>query len=256
MLSLAPLAAPAIAVHHVCRYYGDVRAVDDVSFTVAPGEVVGLLGPNGAGKTTTLRMLATLIAPDSGTVEVAGHDAVTSPLRVRASLGYQTGDTGLYNRLTPPEFLRYFGKLNNIPKHQLEARITELIDRFEMHEFAARLCGNLSTGQKQRVSVARTLLHDPPVVVLDEPTSGLDLVSSQFLLDTMRGLADAGRAVLFSTHIMGEVELICDRVVLLHRGVVIASGTVDALVAATGTTNLARAFLALVANDERRRSAS
>lgn len=253
---MAPSAPPAIAVDHVCRYYGDVRAVDDVSFTVAPGEVVGLLGPNGAGKTTTLRMLATLIAPDSGTVEVAGHDAVTSPLSVRASLGYQTGDTGLYNRLTPPEFLRYFGRLNNIPKQQLEARITELIDRFEMHEFAARLCGNLSTGQKQRVSVARTLLHDPPVVVLDEPTSGLDLVSSQFLLDTMRGLADAGRAVLFSTHIMGEVELICDRVVLLHRGVVIASGTVDELVAATGTANLARAFLALVANEERRRSAS
>lgn len=245
--------SPAILVDRVCRTYGEVRAVDGVSFTVSPGEVVGLLGPNGAGKTTTLRMLATLIAPDSGRVEVAGHDVVEAPLRVRAALGYQTGDTGLYGRLTPTEFLRYFGTLNNIPNAQLEARIDELMTRFEMHEFANRLCGNLSTGQKQRVSVARTLLHDPPVVVLDEPTSGLDLVSSQFLLDTMRGLADAGRAVLFSTHIMGEVELICDRVVLVHRGTVIAEGTVDALVASCGAPNLARAFLALVADDDRRR---
>jgi sodium transport system ATP-binding protein len=245
---------PTIEVHDVVRHYGSVRAVDGISFQVNQGEVVGLLGPNGAGKTTTLRMLATLIAPDRGRVSVAGHDAVEEPLKVRASLGYQTGDTGIYGRLTPTEFLRYFGQLHHIPKLTLDDRIRTLVAQFGIDEFDDRLCGNLSTGQKQRVSLARTLLHNPPVVVLDEPTSGLDLVSSQFILDQMRSLADQGHAVLFSTHIMGEVELICDRVVLINRGVVIARGSVDDLKSAAGASSLSRAFLDLVQRDDKERA--
>ena len=235
-----------IEVEHVTRSYGDTVAVSDLSFTVHPGEVVGLLGPNGAGKTTTLRMIATLLMPDAGHVRVRGHDAVREPLAVRASLGYQTGDTGLYGRLTPREFLRYFGRLHRMPRPALEARIDELVDDFEMHDFADRPCSGLSTGQKQRVTLARTILHDPPVLVLDEPTSGLDLVSSAFILDTIRRSAAAGRAVLFSTHIMSEVELLCDRVVLIDRGVARARGSVDELLALSGEPQLSRAFLSLV----------
>lgn len=240
----------SIVVEHVSRSYGEVRAVRDVSFRVRPGEVVGLLGPNGAGKTTTLRMLATLIPPDEGRALVGGHDVVADPLAVRTVLGYQTGDTGLYGRLTPPEFLRYFGELHGIAKATLEERIARLVDEFDISPFAERLCGNLSTGQKQRVTLARTLLHDPPVVVLDEPTSGLDIVSAQFILDTLSRLAAEGRAVLFSTHIMSEVELVCERAIIIHRGRVIADDRLAGLVAGVEAPNLARAFLRWIERDD------
>jgi len=235
-----------IEVEGVTRSYGDTVAVDDLSFVVRPGEVVGLLGPNGAGKTTTLRMIATLLKPDRGVIRVQGHDVVHEPLAVRAALGYQTGDTGLYGRLTPREFLRYFGRLHRMPKAELEDRIDTLVHDFDIGEFADRPCSGLSTGQKQRVTLARTVLHDPPVLVLDEPTSGLDLVSAAFILQTIRRFAASGRAVLFSTHIMSEVELLCDRVVLIDRGVARARGTVDDLLRQSGEPQLSRAFLALV----------
>ncbi len=240
----------SIVVSSVARSYGDVQAVRSASFNVRPGEVVGLLGPNGAGKTTALRMIATLIQPDSGRIEVCGHDATEDPLSVRALIGYHTGDTGLYARLTPREFLHYFAKLNSIPRSLADERVEHLIETFQIGEFAGRLCGNLSTGQGQRVSLARTLLADPPVIVFDEPTSGLDIVSAQFILEALRSFAASGRAVLFSTHIMSEVELICDRVVLLHRGEVMRDGTLDEIVAGSGEPNLTRAFLKLVGPSE------
>ena len=243
----------SIVVENVSRSYGEVRAVQDVSFRVGAGEVVGLLGPNGAGKTTTLRMLATLIPPDEGRALVGGHDVVQEPLAVRGALGYQTGDTGLYGRLTPPEFLRYFGDLHGIPQSTLEPRIAKLVEDFDITPFADRLCGNLSTGQKQRVTLARTLLHDPPVVVLDEPTSGLDIVSAQFILDTLQALAAEGRAVLFSTHIMTEVELICQRAIIIHKGRVIADDDRQALVDAVEAPNLGRAFLRWIERDDQQR---
>jgi sodium transport system ATP-binding protein len=236
----------AIEVRNVTRSYGDVRAVDHVNFDVRYGEVVGLLGPNGAGKTTMLRMIATLIPPDEGQVRVAGHDTHADSLGARRSLGYQTGDTGLYARLTPREFLSYFAVLGGLPDIELPERVDALIDEFGIGDFADRLCGNLSTGQKQRVSLARTLLTSPRVLVFDEPTSGLDIVSSSFVLDTLRRFAAEGRAVLFSTHVMSEVELICDRVLLLHRGQLLASDTVAGLMRSTGREHFARAFLDLI----------
>lgn len=252
------MAAPtptAIVVDDVTRCYGELRAVDSVTFQVGYGEVVGLLGPNGAGKTTTLRMIATLIPPDSGRVVVAGRDTVAAPLEARSELGYQTGDTGLYARLTPREFLRYFAVLNGVPDIDIEERIARLVDEFGITEFADRLCGNLSTGQRQRVSLARTLVADPRVLVFDEPTSGLDIVSSTYILESLRRFADAGRAVLFSTHVMSEVELICDRVVLLHRGRVLARDTVAGLLASTGRTQFTRAFLDLIEQADARAEA-
>ncbi len=235
-----------IHVDHVSRSYGDLRAVDDVSFDVQPGEIVALLGPNGAGKSTVLRMIATLIRPDAGTITVHGHDVVADSTGVRTLLGYQTGDTGLYARLSPIEFLSYFAALHEVPPPLAAERIARLVERFDMGDFAKRPCGGLSTGQKQRVVLARTLVHDPPVLVLDEPTSGLDVLSSAFILDAIRGLAAEGRAVLFSTHILSEVELLCDRVVVIHRGRRIAEDTVDGLMSATQATSLSRAFLQLV----------
>ena len=240
----------SIAVSHVSRSFGEVRAVSDVTFHVAGGEVVGLLGPNGAGKTTLLRMIATLIAPDAGAISVSGHSTTESPLSVRACIGYHTGQTGLYARLTTREFLLYFAELHSIPKDVSSIRIDELVEEFQLDEFADRLCGNLSTGQSQRVSLARTLLADPPVIVFDEPTSGLDIVSAQLILDSLRRFADEGRAVLFSTHIMSEIELICDRVVLLHDGHVLRDDTVAGIVASAGEPNLTRAFLSLIRNTE------
>lgn len=241
------MTSSAIVVDRVRRSYGDVHAVRDVSFSIDRGEVVGLLGPNGAGKTSTLRMVATLIAPQSGAVTVDGIDVTQDPLTARSRLGYQTGDTSLYARLTPREFLHYFAALNGVPKFEANERVEALIAQFDITEFADRLGGNLSTGQKQRVSLARTLVANPDILVFDEPTSGLDIVSSSFILNALRSLADQGRAVLFSTHVMSEVELICDRVVLLHRGRVLARGTIDEILAATGRERFTQAFLDLVA---------
>lgn len=231
----------------VWRSYGDLVAVRDLSFEVARGEVVALLGPNGAGKTTALRMIATLIPADRGVVSVAGADVATDPRAARARLGYQTGDTGLYARLTPREFLNYFGQLHEVPADVLSDRVERLIDVLDIGSYADRLCGNLSTGQRQRVSVARALVNDPPVLVLDEPTSGLDIVSARVILDALRHLArEERRAVLFSTHVMSEVELIADRVVVISAGHVVAEGTVDAVCAIAGARALSQAFLTLV----------
>ncbi len=235
-----------IEVEGISRRFGDVQAVSDLSFRVERGEIVGLLGPNGAGKTTALRILATLLTPDTGTVRVDGVDALADPVEARSRLGYQTGDTGLYERLTPREFLRYFGQLHGIAKAPLESRLSTLVDAFGVSEFADRPCSTLSTGQKQRVTLARTMLHDPPAIVLDEPTSGLDIVSSAFILDRLREAAANGHAVLFSTHVLSEVELLCDRVVVIHRGRERASGTIEELLELTGEAQLSRAFLSLV----------
>lgn len=235
-----------IEVERVCRSYGPLKAVDDVSFAVGRGQIVALLGPNGAGKTTLLRMLATLIRPDRGHVRIAGHDVVDDPQAVRAALGYQTGDTGLYGRLTPTEFLQYFADLHQIDSAVARERIPQLIDDFGIAEFARRPCSTLSTGQKQRVVLARTLIHDPPVVVLDEPTSGLDILSSAFILQSIRTLAQQGRAVLFSTHILSEVELLCDRIVLMHRGRHIAEGTLPEVLALGHAPTLSHAFLEVI----------
>lgn len=219
--------------------------MDGVSFTARPGEVLGLLGPNGAGKTTTLRMIATAIRPTAGTIAVAGHDALRHPECVRRHLGFLTANTGLYGRLTPREVLRYFGQLFRIPAAHLNARIDHLAAEFDMADYLDRQCDTLSTGMKQKVNIARSILHDPPVIVLDEPTSGLDVLTSRSITTFIRRSRAEGRTVLFSSHIMGEVERLCDRVALMHRGRIWFTGTLAEYRAEYGD-DLEEAFLKAV----------
>jgi sodium transport system ATP-binding protein len=236
-----------VEVEGLERRYGALVAVQGLSFTVGAGEIFGLLGPNGAGKTTALRMLATLLEPDAGSIRVCGLDPMTAREGVRRRIGYQTGDTRLYERLYPEEFLRYFGRLHDMEADHLERRIEALVESLELRGFLGRRCGALSTGQQQRVSIARALLHDPPVLILDEPTSGLDIISGQFLLDFLRQERDRGKAILYSTHIMSEAELICDRLGLLYEGRLIYEGSLGGLLIEGDQGSLTRAFLRHIA---------
>jgi len=235
-----------IEAQGLTKRYGQVDAAKGVSFRVAPGEVVGLLGPNGAGKTTVLRMLAGILTPTEGEARVAGHAASQDPFALKRCLGFLSGDTALYQRLTPREVLRYFGRLNDIPEGALDRRIEALLDAFHMRGFADRQCRTLSAGQKQRANVSRAFLHDPPAFILDEPTTALDVVSGRFLLDAIRAERAKGKAILFSTHVLGDAEALCDRVVLLHQGRVLDDGTVQDVIARAGAHTLTDAFLARI----------
>ncbi len=225
---------------------GSVLAVDAVSFTAGPGEILGLLGPNGAGKTTTLRMLATVLRPTSGTALVAGKDILEDPVGVRRSIGFLSGTTALYARLTPRETLRFFGSLHGLEGEDLEERIEDLLVRLDLLEYASTRLERLSTGNQQKVNLARAVLHDPPVLVLDEPTSGLDVLAAGTLMEFLEEKRAAGRCILFSTHILSEVERLCDRVGVIYQGSLEAVGTVEELARATGEEYLERIFLALV----------
>lgn len=232
-----------LVAESLVKRFGQVRAVEGVSLRVAPGEVVGLLGPNGAGKTTTLRMLAGILPPSSGRVLVGGLDVQVRPLEARGRIGFLSGDTQLYQRLSPREVLRFFGRLYSVAEERLERRIGELVDELEMTAFADRPCGTLSSGQKQRANIARAFLHEPDVLILDEPTVALDVISGQFIVESIRRQRAAGRAILFSTHIMSEAEYLCDRILLLHEGRLIDAGRLEELLARSGLTNLTDAFL-------------
>jgi sodium transport system ATP-binding protein len=232
------------------KSYGDLQAVDALSFEVRPGEVYALLGPNGAGKTTALRCLSTLLAPTSGTARVCGHDVRGEPIEVRRNLGFLAASMGLYQRLTPREVLLYFGRLHGMEEGPLRERVDELTELLELQEFVNRLCSRLSTGQRQRVSIARTILHDPLALILDEPTLGLDLVSGRSIYAMIHLARMRGRAILFSTHQMEEVEVLADRVGVISRGRLVAEGTVEDLIERTGQRNLARAFLSLIDVEE------
>ncbi len=234
-----------IQLTDLTRDFGDLRAVDALSLTVHAGEVYGLLGPNGAGKTTTLRMLAGLLTPTAGEVRVNGATPLESPMVVKQNLGYLTGETALYGRLTPRETLRFFATLNGAQRAWIEERITALSADLGLDEFIDKRCEKLSSGQKQRTAIARALAHDPTVLVLDEPTATLDVVSAQFILDRLTTEAARGKAVLLSTHHMAEAELVCHRIGVIHRGKLLAEGTVDELLEHTGTQSLTQAFLAL-----------
>jgi sodium transport system ATP-binding protein len=235
-----------IAFDHLSKAYGDISAVTDLSLRVEAGEVYALLGANGAGKTTALRCLATLLAPTAGTATVAGFDIRTDPLSVRRNLGFLAASMGLYQRLTARELLHYFAGLQGLPDSTRSARVEEMISLFDIASFADRLCGKLSTGQRQRVSIARAILHDPPALVLDEPTLGLDLVSGEAIYQFIDAVRARGRAVLFSTHQMSEVELLADRVGIIAGGRLVAEGTIDEILRRSGESNLARAFLQIV----------
>ncbi|MCX6543375.1 MAG: ABC transporter ATP-binding protein [Acidobacteria bacterium] len=234
---------PTLVAEGLVKRFGAVSAVQQVSVSVASGEVVGLLGPNGAGKTTTLRMLAGILTPDEGHVRIGGTDIHEYPLEAKRRLGFLSGDTQLYQRLSTIEVLRYFGRLYSVAPAALEARIRQLVDELEMNDFAGRPCSTLSTGQRQRANIARAFLHDPDLLILDEPTAALDVVSGQFIVESIRRQRAAGRAVLFSTHIMSEAEYLCDRIVLLHEGRIIDQGTLEMLLERSGSRNLTDAFL-------------
>lgn len=235
-----------IAFSGLTKKYGDRTAVEDLSLRVAPGEVYVLLGANGAGKTSALRCLATLLAPTSGTAFVAGHDVRAEPREARSKLGFLSASMGLYERLSPRELLAYFGTLQGLDPGGIESRVDELIETFDIGSFQNRYCGRLSTGQRQRVSIARAVIHDPPAIVLDEPTFGLDVLSGRTIYGFMENARARMRAVLFSTHQIDEVELLADRVGVLYGGRLLIEGTVDDLLRHTGQRSLARAFLSLV----------
>jgi sodium transport system ATP-binding protein len=229
---------------------GVVRAVDDVSFTAADGSITGLLGPNGAGKTTTLRMLYTLMQPDAGRVLVDGLDVAQSPAQVRARLGVLPDARGIYKRLTARENIAYFGALHGLPPARIRQRTAELCNALGMDDFIDRRAEGFSQGQRTKTAIARSLVHDPRNVLLDEPTNGLDVMTTRALRQFLRGLKDAGRCVLLSSHILQEVAHLCDRVVIIASGRVVADGTPAEIRAATGCTNLEDAFVKVIGSDE------
>jgi sodium transport system ATP-binding protein len=211
------------------RKRGEIRAVDNVSFQVAPGQIYGLLGANGAGKTTTLRMLATLLRPSSGTATVGGFDVERQAQQVRAHVGFLAASTALYGRLTARETLAYFGRLNGMATADIAARTQRIADGLDMHEFLDRRCDKFSTGMKQKTSIARTLIHDPAVMIFDEPTVGLDIMAARTIVKFVRDCRDRGKTVIYSTHIMSEVEKICDVIGIIHGGRLLAEGTLASL---------------------------
>ena len=225
---------------------GIVRAVDGISVTALAGKVLGILGVNGAGKTTFLRMLSTVIKPTSGKATVAGYDIEKNDEKVRASIGFMSNSTALYGRLTGRETLDYFGGLYGLTGKKLSERKDFVIETLNLSDFLDRLCDKLSTGQKQRVSIARTILHDPPVLFFDEPTNGLDVVTSQTILEYILRTRDEGKTVIFCTHIMSEAERICDNVVVIHKGIVYGEGPPAELIEKTCSVNLETAFLELI----------
>lgn len=228
------------------RKKGEIPAVRDISFTCRPGEVFGLLGRNGAGKTTTLRMLATILTPTSGTAKVAGHDIRTHPAEVRRRIGYLSGDTKLYDRLTGRELLRYFGALAGMATPAIQARIEELQEPFGLGELLDKRVGRMSTGMKQRLSIARVVFHDPTILIFDEPTSGLDVMGARAVLSLIVNLKQKGRTVIFSTHIMTEAERICDEIAIIERGAILAQGPVASLRRDAGKETLEDVFVEVV----------
>ncbi len=240
-----------IEAKHLCKSFkdpkqGQVQAVKDISFECKPGEIFGLLGPNGAGKTTLLRMLSTILQPTSGTATIAGFDVVKHPEEVRRNIGFLSNSTALYERMTAREMVDYFGKLYGLSKVEIKERSEEIYADLEMEDFLDRRCDKLSTGQKQRVSIARTILHRPPVLFFDEPTNGLDVLTARAIKQFIRRSRDEGRTVVFSTHIMSEVEALCERIAIIYNGGLIALGTLQELRELSGKEAFEEVFLSLI----------
>ncbi len=228
---------------------GLVRAVNDVSFRCEPGQIYGLLGANGAGKTTALRMLATLLKPVSGTAKVAGFDVVSESQAVRAEVGFLAASTALYGRLTAREMVAYFGRLNGMDDAGIRSRIQQLADQLDMHEFLDRRTDKFSTGMKQKTSIARTLVHDPAVMIFDEPTLGLDVMTSRAIVKFVRQCRDEGKTVIYSSHVMSEIEKLCDRIGIIHDGELVAEGTLPSLQQQYGETEMEEIFVKAVGGE-------
>lgn len=243
--------APALSVNNLVKTFSDpkrglLKAVNGVTFDVQAAEIFGLLGPNGAGKTTTLRVLGTMLKPTSGTATVGGYDIVREPGKVRERIGFLSGDTGLYARLTPREILAFFGEMNGLSGAPLKARVEEMISRFGIASFADVRTDKLSTGMKQRTAIARTLLHDPPILILDEPTSGLDVPTARSIERCIVEAKERGKCIVYSTHVMEEAEYLCDRIAVISDGVIKMTGTMEELRQATGKQRLREIFLSLL----------
>jgi sodium transport system ATP-binding protein len=222
---------------------GEVRAVDGIDFECHQGEVFGLLGANGAGKTTTLRMLATILKPTGGSTSLNGYDVIAAPEDVRRSLGFYSASTALYPRLTGRETLEFFARINGYPANQVNRRVEALIERFGIAEYADARVEKLSSGMKQKISIARTIVHDPPVLIFDEPTVGLDVMAALEMQRVIRELRDEGKCIIFSTHIMSEAEKLCDRIAIIHQGRILALGTLEEHRQATGQHYLEDIFV-------------
>jgi sodium transport system ATP-binding protein len=248
---MIPTTAPAIRVEGLSRSLGGVPAVRDVSFRAERGQVFGLLGPNGAGKTTTLRILAGLLAPGGGLVEVCGLRYPEELPRIQRQVGFLTGGMQLYESFTPVESLRFFGELRGIARAELGRRIEQLVDEFQLAGFARRRFGALSSGEKQRAAIANAVLHEPSVLILDEVTVSLDVISTSLILEFVARERARGRCVVFSTHVLGEAEALCDRITLLHEGLVVESGTPAEVIQRHGARHLTEAFLAAVGRPAR-----
>lgn len=227
-----------------------IRVVNDISFRCQPGRVFSLLGPNGAGKTTTLRMIASILKPSSGTIEVAGFDTQRSPNEARKKMGFLTGSTGLYDRLTATEVVKYFADLFEVPKNDFQMRKNKIFEQLDMNSFANKKCGQLSTGMKQKVSIARTLIHAPEVVVFDEPTSGLDVITAENIIKMVTDLKNEGKTVIFSSHIMSEVDLLADDIAIIHKGNLLFNDTMDAFRNSMEESNLTREFIRIIKSAE------
>jgi len=230
--------------------HGVFRALDNVSFDVRPGEIYGLLGPNGAGKTTCLRILSTVLRPTRGLAEIDGINVVRDPEGVRCRIGFMSCNTGIYDRMTAREMVEYYGGLYGIPEEKLQSRIDEIFDVLQMNEIRDRLCGKMSTGMKQKVSIARTIVHDPPVIIFDEPTSGLDVLVARAVLQAVAALKEKGKCIIFSTHIMREVERLCDRIAVMHRGRILTEGTLPELADRYSQPDVEELFFGLIQHRE------
>lgn len=244
-----------IEVHELTKTYSDLHrgtfvAVDHVSFQVAQGEIFGLLGANGAGKTTVLRILSTVLKPTSGTVRVRGYDVVTQPAEVRSRIGFVSNNTAIYDRMTASEMVEFFGRLHGMTTEQLRHRMEKLFDQLRMKDFRDCPGAKMSTGMKQKVSIARALVHDPPVLVFDEATLGLDVMVARNLLSVVRDLREAGKCLIFSTHIMSEVERLCDRIAIMHDGRILDMGSVPQIKERHQEPDLEELFFRLITDYE------
>ena len=241
-----------IHVDRLCKSFRDLRrgqllAVDHVSFEARPGEVFGLLGPNGAGKTTIMRILCTVLRPSSGTATLAGHDVCSQPNQVRRHIGFLSANTAIYDRMSAWEMVEFFGRLYGLEGDRLRDRMHEVFTALQMHEFRDVLGAKMSTGMRQKVTIARAIIHDPPVLIFDEPTVGLDVLVARNVLNNIRRLRDLGKCILYSTHIMREVEKLCDRVAIISKGCIRACGRLEELRDQHGQEDLEELFFQLVA---------
>lgn len=250
-----------IHVRELTKAYSDLRrgqfvALSGLTFDAFPGEIYGLLGPNGAGKTSALRILSTVLRPSGGSATVNGLNVVTQPSLVRRQIGFVSTNTAVYDRMTATEMVEYFGGLHGLDGDELQLRLDALFERLDMNEIRDVLGSKMSTGMKQKVSIARALVHDPPVIIFDEATVGLDVLVARALLDTISELRDQGKCIVFSTHIMREAERLCDRIAILHRGHILSEGTLLQMREEHGEQDLEELFFRLISNHDQQRKAS